>query len=89
MKPKTAFSWLTSNVGHFYGVTVMTKITRQSMLTGILHTMELPVTMHQYTLWEEGMLIQDAMPNLSADEREFIMTGITPFEWVEAFGEDE
>lgn len=89
MKPKTAFSWLTSNVGHFYGVTVMTKITRQSMLTGILHTMELPVTMHQYTLWEEGMLIQDAMPNLSADEREFIMTGITPSEWVEAFGEDE
>jgi hypothetical protein len=69
------------------GVTVMAKITRQSMLTGVLHTMELPVTMHQYTLWEEGMLIQDAMPNLSADEREFIMTGITPEEWDAEFNE--
>jgi len=25
------------------------------------------------------------MPNLSADEREFLMTGITPDEWDEAF----
>jgi hypothetical protein len=27
------------------------------------------------------MFIQDAMPNLSADEREFIMTGMTPADW--------
>jgi hypothetical protein len=29
--------------------------------------------------------VQNAMPNLSADEREFIMTGITPTEWDEMF----
>ena len=28
------------------------------------------------------------MPHLSADEREFIMTGITPNEWEDAFGFD-
>ena len=33
-------------------------------------------------------LIQNAMPNLSADEREFLMTGITPEEWAE-LSEDE
>ena len=31
--------------------------------------------------------IQDAMPNLTPDEREFIKTGITPKEWDEMFGD--
>jgi len=35
-----------------------------------------------------GMLIQDAMPNVSVDEREFIMTGITPEEWDSTFNEE-
>jgi hypothetical protein len=34
------------------------------------------------------MLIQEAMPNLSADDREFIMTGITPEEWNSAFPDE-
>jgi hypothetical protein len=29
------------------------------------------------------------MPNLSADDREFLMTGTTPEEWDEMFGDDE
>jgi hypothetical protein len=38
-----------------------------------------------------GKLIQDAMPELSADEREFVKTGITGEEWDQLFGgaEDE
>jgi hypothetical protein len=35
--------------------------------------------------WGQGELVQNAMPHLSADEREFIMTGITPTEWDEMF----
>lgn len=31
--------------------------------------------------------IQDIMPYLSADEREFIISGIAPKEWDELFGE--
>lgn len=66
----------------------MMKITKTSVVSGITRTMELDVTPEQMDKWRSGMLIQDAMPNLTTDEREFIMTGITPEEWDEAFGED-
>jgi len=61
------------------------KITRKSMFTDVTRTIDLPITEEQLTLWEEGMLIQKAMPNLSPDQREFIMTGVTSEEWNEAF----
>jgi|TARA_R110000765_G_scaffold80688_1_gene158141 hypothetical protein len=38
--------------------------------------------------WQGGMLIQDAMPNLSAAEREFIKTGLTPRDWLDMFKDD-
>ena len=34
-------------------------------------------------------LIQDVMPDLSPDQREFLMTGMTPLEWTNMFGEEE
>ena len=34
-------------------------------------------------------LIQNIVPNLSMDEREFLMTGITSDEWSSTFGDDE
>ena len=51
--------------------------------------MDIDVTHEQIALWEGGMLIQQAMPNLCEDEREFIMTGITPQEWDTEMGCDE
>ena len=65
------------------------QITRISMFTNKVHKMDIDVTQEQLSSWENGTLIQDAMPNLSADEREFIKTGITPSEWDEAFGEED
>jgi hypothetical protein len=59
------------------------------MFTGVIHTMDIPVTNEQIFNWENGMLIQDAMPNLTADQREFIMTGVTSEEWSATFGEVE
>ncbi len=56
-------------------------ITRVSMLTGVERTLDIPVTFDQLYNWSGGMLIQDAIPNISSDEREFIMTGITSDEW--------
>jgi hypothetical protein len=35
------------------------------------------------------VLIQDAIPNLTPDQREFIMNGITAEEWEESLGEEE
>ena len=61
-------------------------ITRKSPFSGKLHSAVINVTQKQLDLWESGMLIQDAMPNLTANEREFIKTGITPEEWDNAFG---
>ena len=61
------------------------KITKTSPFSGNTNVMEIDVTQEQIALWESGTLIQNAMPNLSADEREFIMTGITPEEWDSAF----
>ena len=63
-------------------------ITRQSLISGNINTMSLPITEEQYTAWEQGTLVQDAMPHLSPDEREFIMTGITPEEWADNFGDE-
>ena len=60
-------------------------ITRTSTLSGNTNSMEIEVTQEQLSSWESGVLIQNAMPNLSADESEFIMTGITPEEWDSAF----
>jgi len=57
------------------------EITRKSMMSGIVRTRDLPITAEQLIAWERGVLAQDAFPNLSAGDREFIMTGITDEEW--------
>lgn len=56
-------------------------ITRKSAFTGKVHHREMNVTAAQFANWKRGMLIQDAFPNLDADDREFIKTGVTPEEW--------
>ena len=57
------------------------RIAKQSMLTGNITTREITVTNWQIIQWRDGGLIQDVMPDLSAEDREFIKTGITPEEW--------
>jgi hypothetical protein len=53
----------------------------------MIRTLDIPVSKDAYALWETGrMLIRDAMPHLTADEREFIKTGITADEWNQMFG---
>lgn len=64
-------------------------ITRTSMFTGKTTTLDIPVTQEQLDNWNKGMMIQNAMPNLTADEREFIKTGVTKEEWDETFGIEE
>ena len=66
----------------------MMLITRKSLISGNINTMSLPITEEQYNAWEQGTLVQNAMPHLSPDEREFIMTGITPEEWADNFGDE-
>ena len=63
-------------------------IKRTSVLTGKVHEMEIPVTEVQLARWKAGELIQDVMPNITADQREFIISGITPEEWDEQFKDE-
>ena len=64
-------------------------ITKRSMISGKTNTKDLPVTQQQLDQWQQGAVIQEAMPHLSPDNREFILTGITSEEWDTAFAEDE
>jgi hypothetical protein len=61
------------------------KVTKRSTLTGITHTLDLDITPAQVLAWTQGKLIQDAFPNLSADDREFLLSGSTREEWEQAF----
>ena len=45
--------------------------------------MDPPITLEQLARYSAGELLQNAFPQLSAGEREFIKTGITPEEWVD------
>lgn len=65
------------------------QILKKSNMTGVEHKRDIPVTLEQLEAWQGGMLIQEAMPNLSADDREFLMSGITPEEWDELFKDDD
>ena len=68
------------------------QIRRTSMSTGVVHAREIDCTQEQLNLYYSfGANLQDAFPNLSPGDREFIKTGITPEEWDEMFSpfEDE
>jgi hypothetical protein len=66
------------------------EVVRHSQITGVENIMTLDMSPEEYevrwTRWKNGEYIQDAFNNLSAGEREFIMTGITPEEWDDMFG---
>lgn len=56
-------------------------VTKRDMFTGKDNTLDLPVTQAQIAAWQKGMVAQLAFPNLSADQREFIISGTMPGEF--------
>lgn len=73
----------------------LVSVTRRSALSGDLHTREVLIEHGELTAWvEQGfrdgpLLIQQCIPSASDEDREFILTGITPEEWDLTFREDE
>ena len=63
-------------------------ITMRSPISGRLASMDLDITETAIDAWKAGTLIQKAMPNLSPDEREFLMTGIHGDEWASMIKDD-
>jgi hypothetical protein len=65
-------------------------ITRHSPLTGKLNEMDLPISEDQIRLYQQGgILVQQAFPNLTPDQREFFKTGYTPEDWDLMFPEED
>jgi len=64
-------------------------IKKKSPINGEWNVMDLPVTEGQLADYAGGRLAQEVFPHLSPSEREFIISGITPEEWVMLFGEVE
>lgn len=64
-------------------------ITRTPMTSGVRRSLDLPVTEAQLEAYAQGELLQNAFPNLTPGQREFIKTGTTQAEWVAIFAEDE
>lgn len=60
-------------------------ITRTNPFNGEVNTMDLDITPEQIVAYEAGALLQNAFPQLSADDREFFKTGITADAWEEMF----
>lgn len=66
-------------------------VERKSIVTGKVYEMDINVTQQQLFDFMNGRsgLAQEAFPDLSVDEREFIISGIHPIEWMELFGNEE
>ena len=65
------------------------KIEKRHPFTGEYNTLNLDITIDQFNDWQSGTLIQQAMPNLSAEEREFLISGLLPGDYDKLFKNDE
>ena len=70
-----------------------TMVKRVSPFTGIAHEIEIPLDDVDFeasmSAHNNGAMLQDAFPTLTAGQREFIKTGITEDEWERFIGSDE
>ena len=61
------------------------KITKTCMLTLVQNTLDIDITKEQLARvnarHQTGEYIQNIVPHLSVDQREFLMTGILPKTW--------
>lgn len=65
------------------------KITKRSVISGELHTREIDINVHQLEQMAKGKHIQWLCPQLSPEDREFLISGITPEEWNEHMGDPQ
>lgn len=67
------------------------KVTLQGLSGVVTHTFNLSVVefKERHLLWQRGALIQKAFNNISASERELLLTGLNDKEWEKLFGVKE
>ena len=64
-----------------------TRVWGRCTFTGAEHECRVPTA--GLRSWLAGEPIQRAMPEVSADDREFVLSGISPAGWESAFGPGE
>jgi hypothetical protein len=66
-------------------------IEKISQATGKCNTREIEIDPIDYIKWSAGYYghVQDAFPDLSYDDREFLISGTTPEEWDAIFESEE
>jgi len=64
-------------------------ISRKNPMTGKMRSVSMSITPEQLAAYESGTVIQLAAPNLTPDEREFIMTGLLPEEFDALMADDD
>lgn len=66
------------------------EITKRSCIDNEYYTIDIDITLEQWdqiqNRRETGIHIQKIIPHIPADQREFLITGITPTQWEELFG---
>lgn len=67
--------------------TTATVITNPCFECGKTSELEVPLT--QYINWRKGELLQVAFPDMSADDRELLLSGIHPECWDKMFPEEK
>tara|TARA_B100000900_G_C20138239_1_gene536850 strand:+ start:133 stop:348 length:216 start_codon:yes stop_codon:yes gene_type:complete len=55
-----------------------TQFDRKDIFTGKINTMVLNVSLDQMMAYHDGEVVQNAFPQLSVDEREFLISGVLP-----------
>ncbi|QGJ95029.1 hypothetical protein SEA_REDWATTLEHOG_168 [Gordonia phage RedWattleHog] len=71
------------------------KITKVSALSGKTNEMDLDITEDRLLAWQNAAdddpnrFVQHAFPDLTDDEREFLITGVTQEEWDATFPPEE
>jgi len=83
---------LTNRFGVVYELTETTGgrstiITSSSFATTVYQPMK--EVLISWEKWRDGEMIQRAFPYMNAEQREFIMTGITPTEWNRIFNTEK
>jgi hypothetical protein len=64
----------------------MLSIPRKSPVTGQVNYRDIDITQAQLVRWLIGHeLIQDVMPHISPEDREFLISGCTPEDWATLF----
>jgi len=77
-KPPYTISFTTSHV----------TFTKPCKITGEPYSVTITTT--EYDAWKkQGNLIQDALPHLTKEQREFLISGVTPAEWDDLWSGDD